>query len=86
MLIGLLVSHDQNNKDGQQVRKTLTFQTETNIMHHYKGILLLKLFFGRTRIINSFCVGVEINSYVEPSQAFATGLTSTHQRVTWRGL
>ncbi len=23
--------------------KTLTFQTETNILHHYKGILLLKL-------------------------------------------
>ncbi len=43
MLIGLFVSHDQNNKDGRQVRKALTFQTQANILHHYKGILLLKL-------------------------------------------
>ncbi len=42
MLIGLFVSRDQNNKDGQQVRKALTFQTKTNIFHHYKGILLVK--------------------------------------------
>ncbi len=26
------------------LEKALTFQTETNILHHYKGILLLKLF------------------------------------------
>ncbi len=25
------------------LEKELTFQTETNILHHYKGILLLKL-------------------------------------------
>ncbi len=25
------------------LKKTLTFQTETNILHHYKGILFLKL-------------------------------------------
>ncbi len=43
MVIVLFVSHDQNNKDGRHFRKTLTFQTETNILHHYKGILLLKL-------------------------------------------
>ncbi len=43
MLIGLFVSHDQNNKDGQQVRKAFTFQTKTNILHHCKCILLVKL-------------------------------------------
>ncbi len=43
MLIGLFVSRDQNKKDSRQVRKALTFQTKTNIFHHYKGILLLKL-------------------------------------------
>ncbi len=43
MLIGLFVSCDQNNKDGQQIRKALTFQTKTIILHHYKSILLLKL-------------------------------------------
>ncbi len=26
-----------------KLEKALTFQTETNILHHYKGILLLKL-------------------------------------------
>ncbi len=27
-----------------KLENTLTFQTETNILYHYKGILLLKLF------------------------------------------
>ncbi len=43
MLIGLFVSRDQNNKDGQQVRKELTFQIKINIFHHYNGILLAQL-------------------------------------------
>ncbi len=38
------VSCDQNNKDSWQFRKALTFQTKTNVLHHYKGILLVKLF------------------------------------------
>ncbi len=43
MLIGLFVSRDQNKKEADTLEKALTFQTETNILHHYEGILLLKL-------------------------------------------
>ncbi len=33
----------KTTKMADKLEKTLTFQTETNILHHYKGILLLKL-------------------------------------------
>ncbi len=33
----------KTTKMADKLEKALTFQTETNILHHYKGILLLKL-------------------------------------------
>ncbi len=50
----------KTTKMADKLEKELTFQRETNILHHYKGILLLKLLW-QNRIINSFCVGVGID-------------------------
>ncbi len=54
MLIDLFVSRYQNNKDGDTLEKALTFQTETNILHHYKGILLLKLLWQNQNLSTHF--------------------------------
>ncbi len=51
----------KTKKIAEKLEKALTFQTETNILHHYKGILLLKLLWQNQNYQLVFWVGVGID-------------------------